>query len=183
MPMTRAIAFAALLLQTSPPPTPSVLEAFAARTTAQIVWSREVGRIDSDESHAVITALGLDDLADPTAQLSGVRIDLVSGTGSDHIYVEEGQLEAVREAVAEIVAGMDRERNTRTTVRCRYLGAALFWRPDQHVHELSAAFYIVPDSTGLSISAYGSTDFRFPNRSPALLEKAIARAAAALKAR
>ena len=55
----------------------------------------------------------------------------------------------------------------------RYLGAAEFWHPHPEVHTLNAAYYIAPDSSGLSLSAYKGQQFRFPNHRLSELAKVI----------
>ena len=47
------------LAQTNPAPSfqPTPLEAFARQPATHIAWSKEVGRFDSSEAHAVVTAL------------------------------------------------------------------------------------------------------------------------------
>jgi hypothetical protein len=42
---------------------PSPFELFARRATASIRWSKEAGRLDSGESHALVTALAAEDSA------------------------------------------------------------------------------------------------------------------------
>jgi hypothetical protein len=78
-----AAAQSASALQLTP------LEEFSRRPTARMVWSQAIARIDSDESHAVVTAVVFDDSADPKGRMSGVRVDLVNATGSDQVYIAE----------------------------------------------------------------------------------------------
>jgi hypothetical protein len=173
-----AAAQSASALQLTP------LEEFSRRPTARMVWSQAIARIDSDESHAVVTAVVFDDSADPKGRMSGVRVDLVNATGSDQVYIAESALELVRSALEEIAMGIDVERAQQSDTPFRYLGAALFWHPNgPRVHELNPAFYISPNSSGLSISTYGAEEFRFPNRSPAQLATALADAVQKLKSR
>src|SRR5439155_8074645 len=103
--------------QQGAPPTDlsrSPLEAFAARSTAKTVWSKMIGRLESREARATITALILEDTTDTASVMRGLRIDLahtVANPSCDWkywawrimcqranaaVYVEEGRLDAVR---------------------------------------------------------------------------------------
>ena len=94
------------------PPTP--LEALAGRPTARVTWSKVIGRLESQESRATITALIVEDKASGPSVMRGIRVDLahIGATPSCDwkyrawrvmcqranaaVYVEEGRLEAVR---------------------------------------------------------------------------------------
>ena len=105
--------------QATEPPTdlpPSPLEAFAARPTAKVVWSKTIGRLESRESRATILALIVEDPATTPSVKRGLRIDLAHNLDSScdwnypawrimcqhanaAVYVEEGQLETVRHGI------------------------------------------------------------------------------------
>ena len=107
------------LAQVSPMPSlpPTPLEAFAARPTARVVWSKEIGRLDSPESRATITALVVADEAGGPREMRGVRVDLAHVGATPNcdwkyeawrimcrradaaIYVEQGRLDAVRDSL------------------------------------------------------------------------------------
>jgi hypothetical protein len=44
---------------------PTTLEAFARMPATRVAWSKEVGRIETKESRAIVTALILEDTAQP----------------------------------------------------------------------------------------------------------------------
>jgi hypothetical protein len=93
---------------------PSPFEAFAARATATVVWSKLIGRLKGPESRATVTALILEDATATPRVMRGLRIDLahigappscdwkyVAWTimckrANAAVYVEEGRLEEVR---------------------------------------------------------------------------------------
>jgi hypothetical protein len=93
---------------------PSPLEEFAARSTAAVVWSKTIGRLESQESRATVTALVVEDTTSTPSVMRGLRIDLahIGATPSCDwkyvawrimcqranaaVYVEEGRLEEVR---------------------------------------------------------------------------------------
>ena len=59
-----------------PPPEPTPLEAFASRPTAIVAWAYPVGRLESSDSRAIVTALALED-RESEETMRGLRIDLV----------------------------------------------------------------------------------------------------------
>jgi hypothetical protein len=169
---------------------PTPLEVFARLPATHVEWSNEVGRIDSTEAHAIITALILTDTAQPADRMRGVRIDLSSRDSQDEVYLGEETLNAYKNALDEISSDATRERS-QGTLRdgvtpggTAYLGARIFWYGDTcpSVHALDAAYYSAPDSSGLSLSAFKQAGFRFPDQDPSRLSAAIARAMNQLRA-
>jgi hypothetical protein len=93
---------------------PSPLEAFAARATATVVWSKLIGRLESPESRAIVTALIVEDATTTPRVMRGLRIDLahigappscnwnyvawriMCKRANAAVYVDEGRLEEVR---------------------------------------------------------------------------------------
>ena len=96
---------------------PTRLEAFAERPSAKITWSKVIGRLESQESRATITALIVEDRTSKPSVMRGIRVDLahIGATPSCDwkytswrimceranaaIYVEERRLEAVRNGI------------------------------------------------------------------------------------
>jgi hypothetical protein len=161
---------------TTTPLQPTKLEAFAAKSTAQVKWSKEVGRIDEGETQAIVTALIIEDATQFPYRMRGLRIDLNNINGVDQIYLDETALVAVRNALEEIESGVDSFLKERDKTPYRYRGAAEFWRPNDRIHTLNAAYFIRPDSSGLSLSAYKNQEFRFPGHRPGELAALITRA-------
>jgi hypothetical protein len=163
------------LAQVKPTPSlqPTKLEAFAADPTAQVTWSKEVGQIESDEARVTVTAIMIKDAVHTPQRMCGIRLDLANQKASDQVYLEADKLEAVTRALEEIESGMESFRKEPASSPYRYLGAAEFWHPDLKVHTLNAAYYIAPDSSGLSLSACKGQGFRFPDHRPSELAKVI----------
>jgi hypothetical protein len=159
---------------------PTRLEAFAGQPTAQVTWSKEVGQIESDEARVIVTALTVE-AAVPPSQMCGIRIDLASKNARDQVYLEEAKLEALRKAMEEIESGIESFRKEPASSPYRYLGASEFWHPHLKVHTLNAAYYIAPDSSGLSLSAYKGQEFRFPDHRLSELAKLVGMAKDELK--
>ena len=163
------------LAQVKPTPSlqPTRLEAFAGHATAQVTWSKEVGQIESGEARVTITALMIKDAVHTPQRMCGIRLDLANRKASDQVYLEAAKLEAVRKALEEIESGIGTFRKEPAGSPYRYLGAAEFWHPHLKVHTLNAAYYIAPDSSGLSLSAYKDEGFKFPDHRPSELAKVI----------
>ena len=164
---------------------PTRLEAFAGQPTAKVTWSNEVGRIDSAEAHAVVTALVVEDQVQTPNRMGGIRIDLATQSATDQIYLDDVSLEAVKKVLDEIASGVEFFRNMQQgTTSLGYLGSCEErQQTGPTVHTLSAAFYITPDSSGLALSAFKGQEFRFPDRTPSQLASVIASAVSQLKQR
>jgi hypothetical protein len=137
---------------------PTQLEAFAGQATAQVTWSKEVGRIESAEARVVVTALVVKDEMQPRRRMRGIRIELAGPNATDRVYLAEPELEVVKKALEGIESGIDSFRNERGDAPLRYLGACELWQPRPTVHTLSAAYFIAPDSSGLSLAGSLITD-------------------------
>src|SRR5437016_9321813 len=113
-----AFAFCFLFLsvgvaQLSPVPSlqPTPLEAFAHQPATHVAWSKQVGSLDSSEAHAVITALVLEDTAQPPDRMRGIRINLSSPDSTDEVYLGEETLAVYKTALDEISRAMASSRN------------------------------------------------------------------------
>jgi hypothetical protein len=159
------------------------METFAAQPRAQTLWSRDVALIQSNEARVMVTALIIKDSAQPPQRMCGVRMDLANQKATDQVYLEEAQLEPIKRALEVIEIEVETFRKEPDSTPYRYRGAAEFWHPELKVqlHTLNAAYYLAPDSAGLSLSAYKNQQFRFPNHRPAELAQAIGRAIDELK--
>ena len=160
---------------------PTKFELFAKRSSAKVKWSKKIGTIDEGDSHALITALDVEDSAQSPYTMRGIRIDLSNQTTKDEIYLDESHLEGVKNALLEIESGVDAFRKEPSPTPIRYWGAAEFWRPYERIHTLNAAYFIRPESSGLSLSAHKAEEFRFPNHRPRELADLFIRAIQALK--
>src|SRR5436309_12268291 len=149
-----------------PSPQPTPLEAFAHQPSTHVAWSKQVGSLDSSEAHAVVTALVLEDTAQPPDRMRGIRIDLSSSESSDVVYLGEETLGVYKNALDEIGRNVP---GSRTGARdnlspggISYLGACVF-RSEKptRIHSLSAAHYLPPDSAGPSIPTFTIAGSRF----------------------
>jgi hypothetical protein len=170
---------------TQPVLQPTPLEAFAELPATHIAWSKEVGRLDTSDAHAVVTALVLEDTAQPPDQMCGIRIDLRDRDSKDQIYLGVETLAAYRNALDEIRGSVKQSERHITPGGTYYSGARLFWYGDKipRVHTLNAADYTAPDSYGLSLSAFKHVEFRFPRQEAAQLSMAISKAVEELRSK
>jgi hypothetical protein len=160
---------------------PTPLEAFAGQPSARVTRSKEVGRIESAEARVVVTALVVEDAVKPPYRMSGIRMGLTNQNATDQVYLDKPKLEELKKALEEIERGIEDFRNEQGDAPLRYLGSCELWQPRPTVHTLSAAFYIAPNSSGLSLSAFKGQEFRFPNHRTSELAEAIGRAMDELK--
>jgi hypothetical protein len=56
--------------------TPTLLEAFAARPGAKVVWSRTIGHIEGPAARATVVAIAIEDLSSTPPVVRGLRLDL-----------------------------------------------------------------------------------------------------------
>jgi hypothetical protein len=146
------------------------LERFAQRPTAQITWSKEVGRIDTDRGHAVITALIVEDATQTPPQMRGIRIDLADGDVKDQVYTSEALLHRLIMALDGITNGLPRFQSEGHTRGC--FGSGIFWQQPGHAFNASACTF--PEWAGLSVGT-GTAKFQFTGIQPELFAGAIAR--------
>lgn len=160
---------------------PTRLETFATQPAASVAWSKEVGQINSAEARVAVTALIVEDATAPPHRMRGVRIDLTNQNATDQVYIEEAKLEAIKKALSEIARGIEEFHNEQSDTPRRYFGSAEFRQIYEKFHTLNAAYYIVPGSSGLSLSAFKEQEFRFPYHNPSEMAALIGRAMEELK--
>jgi hypothetical protein len=156
--------------------TASQLEAFeryAKQPTAQVTWSKEVGRIETDQAHAVIMALIVEDATQTPKQMRGVRIDLSEGDKKDQLYTSEEYLDRLIKALNEITDGAPSFLEKANGNAC--FGSGVFWQ--QQGHAFSASQCVTRTFEGLSVSG----GFHFPGGMPAPFAGAVERGRDELK--
>jgi len=157
------------------------MERFSTQPTARVTWSKEVERVTSDQTKAVITALIVEDGAQTPRQMRGIRIDLASQNMKDRVYVGEAFLERLIDALHEISAGIG-SFLSRPGGSSRCFGSAAFlaaFREGAHVFHASQCS-MADGWFGLSVST-GAATFRFSHLDPSPFASAIARASDELK--
>jgi len=163
------IFFAAVAWSQSVGSEPSPMEAFADQQGVRTAWSNEVVRWEHAGTRLVLTALVLEDKAQPARRLRGVKIDLSSETAKDQIYLDEQATERTRSALQEIADAVGQSGVPGGSNGC--MGAKEFWPlydwPWNKYHELNADF--CGDSKNLALVLYGRGkrgSFHFPGKNP-----------------
>jgi hypothetical protein len=162
---------------------PSPMEAFAGRPGAHPVWSSEVGRMEHDSTHVLLTALVVEDGSQPARKARGVKIDLSSGDERDRIYLDEEAAARTRSALEDIASAVARSG---APGHNGCMGAKEFWPlynwPWNKYHELNVDF--CGESKDMALVLYGRGrrgSFRFPGENPARLAAILASAMGQLK--
>ena len=161
---------------------PSPMEAFAQQPDTHITWSSDIGRLEAGGVRASLTALILEDKAQPPKQIRGVRVDLSRLDVADRIYLDETAVTRTIKALGESVAGMARARDQGRVGGNSCFGAAEFWQgynwPWNKYHELNADYCLRSGEAYLSLSGrHKPGTFQFaderPERLAELLETAL----------
>jgi hypothetical protein len=186
----RAIAFCSFLVNVgfgqTAPPSAAQLEAFenyVGKPTARITWSKETGRIDTDQAHAVITAIVVQDAVQAPHQMRGIRIDLTAGNVKDRVYASEEFIPRLITALDGMSNSMPQSFN-QSSARAsanHCFGSETFWL--QEGHAFSASQCVFGDWRGLSVNTGRSSLFRFTAIDSSPFAAAIARARDELKQR
>jgi hypothetical protein len=164
------------------PATVSQLEAFerfSRSPTARVAWSKEVGRINTRLTQAVVTVLVIEDSEQDPRQMRGIRIDFTAGNSKDQIYADEDLLTRVTKALDDVTNGMGTffTQSRGCFGSCEFLEA---FRGGAHVLQVSQC--VGDGISGLTIST-GKMSFHFPEKDPSAFAAAIVRAKEELKQR
>jgi hypothetical protein len=156
------------------------LQEFANRPAAHAGWTQEIGRIDADGTHAVISAVEMDDATGQPRALRGIRIDLTDASGEERVYISEQNLALNTNALEEIAAEAPRylaRSPAGNHMRC--FGSGYFWM--QPTGDFSASECQM--SSGRFLAVRGNRDFRFNGVEPASFAGLLARASEELARR
>ncbi len=159
---------------------PSAFEAFARRPEAHFTWSKEIGRLDGRDSHAVVTALVLEDSTSQLKRMRGLRIDFSWADQRSAIYVGENLLQPEKKIFDQLTADVGRVNLYRGTLA--YLGSCAF-RDNPGVYPLVADLnYSGPESPALRIFGPRGEQIMFPGLTPLQLSKVLGDAIDELRA-
>jgi hypothetical protein len=106
---------------------PSKMEAYAARPGVKVAWSSEVARWQSNGTVLVVSALVLENGGAQPASMRGVKVDLSSGSASDHIYLDEEASARTHKALVSIADALARNGGHPHGNGYGCMGAAEFW--------------------------------------------------------
>lgn len=74
---------------------PTTLEAFAARPTAKVIWSRSVGQLEGPAARATMSAIAIEDPTSTPRVMRGIRIDLVHLVANPDCHLRYGDWAAL----------------------------------------------------------------------------------------
>ncbi len=165
---------------------PSPMEAFAQQPDTHITWSSEIGSLEADEVRVALTALILEDKAQPPKQMRGVRVDLSRKNAADRIYLDETAVTRTIKALGESEAGMARAWDQGRIGGNSCFGAAEFWPgynwPWNKYHELNADYCLRSGEAYLSLSGrHKPGTFQLADERPERLAELLATALDQLK--
>jgi hypothetical protein len=154
----------------------SAFEQFAIQSTARVIRSTEIGRVEALGSTAVVNAIAVRSSSDGRS-MRGVRIDFTGPDNMDRVFVGEPFLKPIISVLFEI------ERNgpaffNRRAGQSSCFGSGLLLRAlREGAHSIYPSWCEMNDGfSGLSLST-GHSTFRFahiePHRFIALLDRAV----------
>jgi hypothetical protein len=147
--------------------------AFAAaqRPDTHTIHSKEVGRLDSRDAHAVFTALILEDSSAPSKRVGGVRIDFSWADKRGTMYIGQDLLQPQKEIFDRLTR--DIERANFTYRGLGFIGSCEF-RNNPGKYPLMADFnYSGPEAPALRIFAPTGEAIMFPGLTPRDLSKLL----------
>jgi hypothetical protein len=165
------------LAQISSPPAENALATLAQQSGTQVTWSKEVGRLESGESHAVFTALTVEDSNQPSRHARGVRVDLSWTNGKSTLYLDEIKLQPEKKIFDHLARDA---RGSQDGTR-GFVGSCEF-RNNPGVYPLKADFeYSGPEAPALGIFSSAEDQILFPGLTPAHLATVLGKAINELK--
>ena len=161
--------------QLTPAPEPTQLEVWVGQPGSRITMSEQVGRIDSTDAQAVITAVVVERPPNTPSRVRGIRIDLRNASSADRIYVDESELVYLKHQLDGMDCGVASMRNdSETPYRVRGIARC---RPSRTIPQAYCpAYYITPESEGLSLSTFSGHNFKFPAQRPSTLADVVGQA-------
>jgi hypothetical protein len=169
------ILSSAALAQLPEAPEPTQLELWMGHPGSRITTSEVVGKVESTDADAVITALVIDNPRSDPTQLRGIRIDLRNDSATDRIFVDESDLVYRKEefdSMACSIPGVQDEAGAAIRVhgiaRCR---------PSQTIPQAYCpGYYITRESVSFRLSTFSGHNFAFGTKAPSAMGDAIGRA-------
>src|SRR5262245_41052954 len=153
---------------------PSSLEPLARQPEARVTWSKEVGHLESRESHAVFTTLVVEDVGQPARRMRGVRIDLSCADWKSSFHVDEGLLQPLKTIFDNLTLDIERHLHRLPAgAGWGFFGSCEF-RNNPNVYSLSADFcYSGPDAPALRVFGPRRERLMFPGRMPSHLSEIL----------
>ena len=156
----------------TPAPEPTSFESFATKPNTVVLFTKEVGSLDSSDAKVTVTALSVEDTATPVNAMRGVRFDLENNVGLNRVYLSKSQLELLLQELALLERGISRQiKENRALYSIQ--GTASCWMPDPALRILCPGYRINPRWSGFTLAAFGGCTFALPGHAPSALSKLI----------
>jgi len=163
--------------------TPSSFATFAQQPQARVIWSTEVGRLESRDSHALVTALMVENSSRPSERMRGVRIDFSWSDKKSTIYLAESLLQQEKNIFDELSVDVARGGVFPSSSGLGFIGSCEF-RDNPGLYPLVANFNSSgPDAPALGIMVGPKEQVLFPGLTPSHLSRVLGDAINELKAR
>jgi hypothetical protein len=146
--------------------TQTALEQFVSLPGSAVTWSKDIGRLDSNETHLIVTAVLIENPSQTPKSMRGVRIDLENPDGKDRVYIGEDGLDRTRKGFQEIEDGLDRFFQQRRGGGMSCFGSGIFWQSDPRVFPLTGSYCKQAEDFGLYLSAHRRFVFLFQRPGP-----------------
>jgi hypothetical protein len=160
---------------------PSAPGSLKPQAKGHIVWSKKVGRLDSRDSHAVVTALIVEGSPQLPTQNRGVRIDFSWADQHRTIYIDEGLLQPEKKIFDDLTRDIGRSP-LRGGTGWAFLGSCEF-RDHPDTYPLVADYnYSGPYAPALRIIGPEGESIMFQGLMPRDLSKVLGDAIEELKA-
>ena len=153
------------------------LKRFALRPTARVSWSKDIERIKSGDTTAVVTAIVVEDASQTPRLMRGIRIDLSEDNKRESVYVAEDLVPRLVKSLDDALAGYQSFFSRGSANHSKCFGSGEFLRAVREgVPFFSVSQCAMADGWfGLSASTAGGT-FRFTGLDPSPFSSAITRA-------
>ncbi len=156
----------------TPAPEPTSFESFATKPNTVVLFTKEVGSLDSSDAKVTVTALSVEDTETSVGAMRGVRIDLENNAGADRVFLSESQLELLLQELVLLESGISRMENyDGAGVRIR--GTESCWMPDPALRILCPGYRVSPRWSGFTLAAFGGCTFALTGHAPSALSKLI----------
>lgn len=146
-----------------------------------VEFTQSIGTLTGTDATVEVVALVAHDTAQPGERMRGVRMTMENNTGREQVYLDDAELAAAKNELAEIEGGVA-EREAEPGAPYRVQGTARCWRPERPMRILCPSYRVGPDGSGLGLGVLGGSGFSLPGRKPSELGAPIGQAAAALDA-
>ncbi|MBI1732871.1 MAG: hypothetical protein HYR49_08905 [Gammaproteobacteria bacterium] len=81
---------------------PTLLEEYANRPGANLIFSRETSHLSSGQTQVTITAIVIEVTEQHSTRMQGIRVDLIGKDGTDRVYLDADGISAVLRDIRQL---------------------------------------------------------------------------------